>query len=130
MLVLLMNFHISITQNVIFIPKKRRIFKIDLNKHIIKVHEKTKLSQCSGCDFRSPLKMQMSRHLQTIHKNQNCEILYLGDKDQKCTLCDYRSALKVDLTKHIHEFRDVKQNWSCTVCDIVFKRKKTSESTC
>ena len=50
--------------------------------------------------------MNMSKHLQSVHKNENCEIIHLEAKGQKCTLCDFSSALKVDLTKHIRKAHD------------------------
>ena len=96
-----------------------------LKEHITAVHEKKKPFQCSGCDYQSSLKMHMSKHLQTVHKNESCEVIYLGEKDQKCTLCDFSSALKGDLDKHIREAHDFKmQDYLKTHVESVHERKK------
>ena len=85
-----------------------------INLHIISVHEKLKLFQCSFCDHKTGSKQNMKSHVNGKHEGLDVEIIFLGDKNHKCYTCGFKTGLKDELSKHIQDVHDGKN--SCSIC--------------
>ena len=69
------------------------------------VHKGKKPFKCDICDYRSPQKCHLNRHIASIHE---------GKKPFRCDICDYGCSQKSDLTDTWHQFMNERSPSSVT----------------
>ena len=114
----------------------------------LKFFAKGKQFECKSCDHISSNKLDMIRHIKSLHdcSNPSQQEKQTNSKDYKvskgtkrlnrettyqCLLCDLnfgtKKTIKIHI-KHKHRLQKNKKNNVCTVCSKEFFRKKTFES--
>ncbi|VEN53006.1 unnamed protein product [Callosobruchus maculatus] len=79
--------------------------KETLESHILRIHPnfvesiKSKIHECTQCNYRTIKKYTLTRHLLT-HPTTNFESS-IERKIHRCELCSYRSTLKNNVNRHI-----------------------------
>ena len=53
--------------------------------HVIAVHEKNKLYECSVCDFKCTYRGNLNQHIKSVHEKK---------KSQECLICDFACTEK------------------------------------
>jgi hypothetical protein len=81
--------------------------KSSMTRHIESVHDKITDFKCPHCDYSSSQKANVSRHIKQIHD----QVL-----DQKCPDCNYITALKFNLDAHIQAVHFGIKSRKCNLC--------------
>ncbi|RXG72563.1 RE1-silencing transcription factor, partial [Armadillidium vulgare] len=92
---------------------ERKNDKSKYNRHLLN-HSKTKLFNCSSCDFKTNSKVYFKIHSEGKHEGK----LY------KCTQCNYSSIYPTNLNQHEKIHADIKA-FKCSHCEFRTKSKRT-----
>ena len=86
------------------------------NRHVEKVHKKTKFFKCNQCDKSFGFDYNLKKHMNTVHEEE---------KKYTCPQCGLKSKLEVMLKSHINDVHLKIKKHKCSICDIAFAQSGT-----
>ena len=83
--------------------------RVNLRRHIQRVHEPIKMHQCKFCDLKVTTERSLKKHILTIHE---------GKRPFECKQCDVKYKTRTTLYKHIREIHE--KTFKCLTCFMRF----------
>ena len=81
--------------------------KVNLRRHINTVHENLRRFKCTECSRAFNQKNNLQRHVLSVHQDV---------KGFKCDKCSYESDQKVNLQRHINSIHEKLRPFKCSEC--------------
>ena len=134
----------NITEQNVPCPKCGKLFytKLDMKRHDYRAHPKREPQshKCIHCDYKTPFKFRLTRHLSTTHSDkrftcQECGIsvktadilkthilIHTGERRHECSFCGKKFKTSTNLRSHT-KIHTGEYDAHCDICGINFVQK-------